>query len=108
MKAKILIVDDDADIVTMLEDRLQSFGYSTVVARDGQQAIEQVEQESPRLVLLDLDLPRLSGLLVLKRLSQLKQAEDVPVVVMTAHGSIHAAVEAMKEGAYDPSDETVG
>ena len=101
MKAKILIVDDDADIVTMLEDRLQSFGYSTAVARDGQQAIEQVEQESPRLVLLDLDLPRLSGLLVLKRLSRLKQAEDIPVVVMTAHGSIHAAVEAMKEGAYD-------
>ncbi len=101
MKAKLLIVDDHADIVTMLEDRLQASGYSTVVARDGQQAIEQVEQESPHLVLLDLDLPKLSGIEVLKRLSQLKQAEDIPVVVMTAHGSIHAAVEAMKEGAYD-------
>ena len=101
MKGKILIVDDDADIVTMLEDRLHASGYSTVAARDGQQAIVQVEQESPHLVLLDLDLPKLSGIEVLKRLSHLKQAADIPVVVLTAHGSIHAAVEAMKEGAYD-------
>jgi DNA-binding NtrC family response regulator len=101
MKAKLLIVDDDADIVTMLEDRLQASGYRTVVAHDGQQALDQIEQESPHLVLLDLDLPKLSGIDVLKRLSQMKQAADIPVVVMTAHGSIHAAVEAMKEGAYD-------
>ncbi len=101
MKTKLLVVDDNADIVTMLEDRLQASGYGTVVARDGQQAIEQVEQESPHLILLDLDLPKLSGLEVLKRLSQSKQAAEIPVVVMTAHGSIHAAVEAMKEGAYD-------
>jgi DNA-binding NtrC family response regulator len=101
MKAKLLIVDDDADIVTMLEDRLQASGYHTVVARDGPQALEQVEQESPHLVLLDLDLPKLSGLEVLKRLSQSKPAAEIPVVVMTAHGSIQAAVEAMKQGAYD-------
>lgn len=101
MSAKILIVDDDADIVTMLEDRLRASGYSTVVARDGQEALEQISHESPRLVLLDLTLPRLSGIDVLKRLSQLKQADGLPVIVMTAHGSIHAAVEAMKEGAYD-------
>ena len=101
MKTKILIVDDDADIITMLEDRLRGRLHRPTVAHDGQQAVEQIEQESPHLVLLDLDLPKLSGLLVLKRLSQRKQAEDVPVVVMTAHGSIHAAVEAMKEGAYD-------
>jgi DNA-binding NtrC family response regulator len=101
MKAKLLIVDDDADIVTMLEDRLQASGYSTVVARNGRQALDQIEQESPHLVLLDLDLPKLSGLEVLKQLSHLKRTEELPVVVMTAYGSIHAAVEAMKDGAYD-------
>ncbi len=101
MKAKILIVDDDPDIVTMLEDRLHALGYGTVTAGDGQKALEQIEQESPNLMLLDLDLPRLSGMQVLKKLAQGKTAEDVPVVVMTAHGSIDAAVEAMKEGAYD-------
>jgi DNA-binding NtrC family response regulator len=101
MKAKLLIVDDDADIVTMLEDRLQASGYATVIARDGQQALDQIEHEAPNLILLDLDMPKLTGIEVLKRLSQIKHVEDLPVIVMTAHGSVHAAVEAMKEGAYD-------
>jgi DNA-binding NtrC family response regulator len=101
MKAKILIVDDDPDIVTMLEDRLQACDYGTVTAQDGVQALELVEQEAPHLMLLDLDMPRLSGLEVLKRLPRVRPAEDLPVIVMTAHGSIGAAVEAMKDGAYD-------
>jgi DNA-binding NtrC family response regulator len=101
MKAKILIVDDDPDIVTMLEDRLQASEYGTVTAQDGVQALDMVEQEAPHLMLLDLDMPRLTGLEVLKRLPKVKTAEDLPVIVMTAHGSIQAAVEAMKDGAYD-------
>lgn len=101
MTVKILIVDDDPDIVAMLEDRLQSLGYGTVAARDGQQALEHIAQESPHLVLLDLTLPKLSGLDVLKHLNRSRQTDGLPVVVMTAHGSIDAAVEAMKEGAYD-------
>ena len=101
MNARILIVDDNVDIVAMLEDRLQASGYETVIARDGQQALDQIAQESPHLVLLDLTLPKLSGLEVLKRLSATKQTDSLPVVVMTAHGSIDTAVEAMKQGAYD-------
>lgn len=101
MKAKLLIVDDDPDIVTILEDRLQALGYTTVIARDGQQALDQIEHEAPNLILLDLDLPKLTGIEVLKRLAQIKHVEDLPVIVMTAHGSVNAAVEAMKEGAYD-------
>lgn len=101
MNAKILIVDDDPDIVMMLEDRLHASGYDTVVASEGQQALDQITHESPQLILLDLTLPKLSGLDVLKRLSHMKPSDHLPVIVMTAHGSIEAAVEAMKEGAYD-------
>lgn len=101
MNAKILIVDDDADIVMMLEDRLHASGYETVVAKDGQEALEQIAHESPHLVLLDLTLPKISGLDVLKRLPSAKPFDGLPIIVMTAHGSIQAAVEAMKEGAYD-------
>ena len=101
MNAKILIVDDDLDIVMMLEDRLQASGYETVVATEGQQAIDQIVHETPQLILLDLTLPKVSGLDVLKRLSQMKPSDTIPVIVMTAHASIEAAVEAMKEGAYD-------
>ncbi|HEU4685060.1 MAG TPA: sigma-54 dependent transcriptional regulator [Nitrospira sp.] len=101
MKAKILIVDDDPDIAMMLEDRLQASDYQTIVAQHGVQALEMVEQEAPNLMLLDLDMPRLTGLEVLKRLPKIRPSEDLPVIVMTAHGSIEAAVEAMKDGAYD-------
>jgi DNA-binding response OmpR family regulator len=66
MNGKILIVDDDQDITMMLEDRLQASGYGTLVAGDGLQALEKVEQEAPHLMLLDLDMPRLGGLDVLK------------------------------------------
>ena len=101
MKAKVLIVDDDQDIVTMLQDRLDASGYRTVTAADGQRGLELVEQESPNLVLLDLYLPRLKGMDVLKRLAQARHLEDIPVIVMTAAGTIPDAVEAMRQGAYD-------
>jgi DNA-binding NtrC family response regulator len=101
-KAKILVVDDDPDIVTVLQDRLEALGYSTICARDGAQALDLIEQESPHLLLLDLEMPRMSGLDVLARLAQQKPAAfDMPVIVMTAHGTIAKAVHAMKQGAYD-------
>jgi DNA-binding NtrC family response regulator len=112
MKGKILVVDDDQDIVTTLCDRLESLGYGTVRANDGVQALEMMEREQPGLMLLDLEMPRMGGLELLKRLGRGKQAgaglqeappgsQDLPVIVMTAHGTIAKAVEAMKEGAYD-------
>ena len=101
-KATILVVDDDADIVTVLRDRLEALGYSTICAGDGLRALELIEQETPHLMLLDLEMPRLSGLDVLKRMARHKPAApDLPVIVMTAHGTITAAVQAMKQGARD-------
>lgn len=109
MKSKILVVDDDPDIAMMLQDRLEATGYHVVVARDGRRALELIEQEAPNLVLLDVELPQLTGLEVLKRMGQSKGAEgrlspgdlEPPVIVMTAHGTISLAVDAIKLGAYD-------
>jgi DNA-binding NtrC family response regulator len=103
MKPKVLVVDDDEDIVTMLCDRLGGLGFSTVTAKDGLQALEAIEREQPSLLLLDLEMPRMGGLELLKRLGQSKQGSglELPIIVMTAHGTIAKAVEAMKEGAYD-------
>ncbi len=101
-KAKILVVDDDADIVTVLRDRLEALGYGTICAGDGQRALELIEQETPHLMLLDLEMPKLSGLDLLKRLAQTRPSgHEMPIIVMTAHGTITAAVQAMKQGAYD-------
>lgn len=103
MNAKILIVDDNPDIRTMLKDRLESLGYRVVTAGDGERALALLDQDSPNLALLDLELPRLSGLEVLKHLSTARQGllADTPIIMMTAYGTIPTAVEAMKLGAYD-------
>ena len=104
-KAKILVVDDDPDIVTMLRDRLEWLNYETITASDGARGLEMLERDMPHLMMLDLQMPRLDGLDVLKRIAQGRQAGrdgyDLPVIVMTAHGTIAKAVEAMKAGAYD-------
>nr|NIM19976.1 response regulator [Candidatus Latescibacterota bacterium]NIO02101.1 response regulator [Candidatus Latescibacterota bacterium] len=99
MPSKVLIVDDDAASRRLLQVRLRAMDCETVQASDGQEGLTAVQQESPSLILLDLEMPGMSGMDLLRRLRQ--DGVDIPVVVVTAHGSIEAAVEAMKEGAYD-------
>lgn len=116
MKKKILIVDDHPDIVLMLTDRLEALGYETLTAANGQEALEKVEQDNPHLILLDLEMPKLTGMEVLQQLAKMGAKKNegaepqgfgggeclpLPVVVMTAHGTISNAVEAMKAGACD-------
>ncbi len=97
--ARVLIVDDDANSRRLLDVRLRAAGYETLTAADGQDALVAVQQEAPSLMLLDLQMPRMGGVEVLRALR--RDGCDFPVIVITAHGSIEAAVEAMKEGAYD-------
>jgi DNA-binding NtrC family response regulator len=116
MKKKILIVDDHPDIVLMLTDRLEALGYETLAAANGQEALEKFEHDFPHLILLDLEMPRMTGMELLHHLAKIsaKKSEGaessgfgggeclpLPVVVMTAHGTISNAVDAMKAGACD-------
>ena len=95
----ILVVDDDPYIQRALEDRLASLGYGVVVSADGLKALELFEHHRPQLVLLDIELPGMKGLDVLKEIH--RRDGEVPVVMITAYGSIDLAVQAMKDGAYD-------
>lgn len=109
MTAKFLIVDDDSDIIESLKNRLKWIGHEVVTAADGHAALEVVEKESPDLMLLDLEMPHVSGLDVLARLAashnqkeKLKPFLNEPVViVMTAFATVNSAVEAMRLGAFD-------
>jgi two-component system, OmpR family, phosphate regulon sensor histidine kinase PhoR len=96
---KILIVDDEADIALILKLQLEDFGYKTVRARDGIEALEHIGREKFALILLDIKMPRMDGMQVLGRIQQ--EHPDAGVVMMTAHGSEDIAVEAMKKGAID-------
>jgi len=98
VKEKILVVDDDPDIRSILQDRLESLGYHVISAPDGQEALAKIAKEEPDLVFLDLQMPQMSGFQVLKNLND---HPDLPVIVITAFGSIENAVEAMRQGAFD-------
>jgi DNA-binding NtrC family response regulator len=96
---RILGVDDDPDIVEVLGDRLVSQGHTVRGAKDGVEALELIREEPPDVVLLDLQMPRMGGLALLRKLQE--EASDLTVVVITAVGTIERAVESMKSGAYD-------
>jgi DNA-binding NtrC family response regulator len=97
--ARVLIVDDDAPARRLLQVRLRALGCEVALAADGQEALVQIEKHEPALMLLDLQMPKMGGIEVLRHLRSVGRA--FPVVVITAHGSIDSAVAAMKEGAYD-------
>jgi DNA-binding NtrC family response regulator len=98
-KEKILIVDDDPDIVESLQDRLEYYGYDVSVAYNGEEALKKIDDNPPDLVLLDIRMPGIDGMEVLQRITQ--KYPGMLVVMLTAHGTIDVAVEAMKKGAYD-------
>ena len=97
--SRVLIADDDPASRRLLEVRLRALGCEVLTAGDGREALAGVQQEAPALMMLDLEMPRVDGMEVLRALR--REGIDLPVIVITAHGSIETAVEAMKEGAYD-------
>ena len=97
--ARVLIVDDDPASRRLLEVRLRPLECDVATAGNGEQALTAIRKDVPDLVLLDLQMPKMGGIEVLRALR--KEEINVPVIVITAHGSIETAVEAMKEGAYD-------
>lgn len=105
MQIRVLVVDDDHDIVSALQKRLTWMGHEVLTAEDGEQALKLAIEEQPDLMLLDIELPGLSGLDVLKRLAERRSNVPPPVtpevVVITAFGTIDRAVEAIRLGACD-------
>ncbi len=96
---KILIADDDPTLRSELGELLRADGHGVTVAADGGEALEALERESFEVALLDLVMPRATGLEVLHRLRVVRP--ETSVVMITGHGSVDVAVEAMKGGAVD-------
>ncbi len=98
-RATILLADDSQFILELLNDLLLNRGYKTILACNGEEAIKLFESDQPDLIMLDVMMPRYSGLEVLSHIKAV--SPDAIVVIMTAHGSEETAVEAMKLGADD-------
>ncbi len=99
MPEHILIVDDEKNILQTLAPILQDEGYEISTAENGTDALRLVREESPVVVLLDIWLPDIDGIEVLKKIKE--QQPEVIVIMMSGHGTIETAVKATKLGAYD-------
>jgi DNA-binding NtrC family response regulator len=97
---RILIVDDEADIRSLLREILSEEGYEVEVAADAQQARASRARQSPDLVLLDIWMPDTDGITLLREWSHTPSV-DCPVVMMSGHGTVETAVEATRLGAFD-------
>jgi len=97
--ARVLIVDDDEKMRTILQKVLQRQGYDVTLAHNGQNAIHLLQKTGFDLVLSDIRMPGMDGLELLRQVREI--STDTTVIMMTAFGSVDSAVEAMKQGAYD-------
>ena len=96
---KVLLVDDEIEFVNTLSNRLGMRGISTDVVHDGDQALDYVAKQEPDVIVLDLKMPRLHGMEVLRRLS--KTNPDIQVVILTGHGTDRDEEEAQRLKAFD-------
>ncbi|MBI3181581.1 MAG: response regulator [Myxococcales bacterium] len=97
----ILAVDDDEHTRNLLRDLCEAAGYRVSLAEDGEAALEQMAQERPDLVLLDLMMPRKDGFAVLQAVRQSAELKDTPVVILTAMGDMDGKIRGMELGADD-------
>jgi len=100
-KKKILVVDDHEDNIELLRARLEARGYEVFGANDGQAALDQVEKVCPDLILLDVMMPRMDGMEVVRRLKANENLPFIPVIMQTALDSTENKVEGLDAGADD-------
>ena len=96
---KILIADDDADMLSLLSTMLESEGYTVIKAENGAEAVELSRKELPALVMLDIHMPMMDGLQACKEIKSDPATRSVPVVMLTVEGSMHEIQQAISYGA---------
>lgn len=99
MGIRILVADDEPDLLETLSERLRWLGHAVTPVMDGQAALAALESHPIDLAFLDLAMPKLNGIEALDRIR--RRWPDLPVIILTAHGTIGLAVEAIKIGAVD-------
>jgi two-component system OmpR family response regulator len=96
---KVLLVDDEQEFAATLAERLTLRGLITVTANDGQQALRCMEQDRPQIVILDMKMPGMSGLEVLRLIKQ--KCPTIPVILLTGQDTTKDSMEGMDVGAFD-------
>ena len=99
MNARILLVDDEAEFVDALAERLTIRDYDVTTALSGEEAVEKVKQYNFDVIFLDVRMPGMDGLEVLREVRNLKPLTEV--IMLTGHATVETAIEGMKNGAFD-------
>ena len=98
---KVLVVDDELHITTLLKLTLEMNGYEVVIANDGVEALERVESDHPDLILLDIKMPRLNGWQVCEKLKSDELTRSIPIIMVTAFAQNEARQRSLELGADD-------
>jgi C4-dicarboxylate transport transcriptional regulatory protein len=96
---KILVIDDERSIRNSMKDILQYEGYEVVLAENGMEGLVSVKSEKPDVVFCDIKMPKMEGIEVLERIKEF--SANTPVIMISGHGTIDTAIEAIRKGAYD-------
>lgn len=101
MKKRVLIVDDEPDLVTFLAKNLENNEYQTISAFDGEEGLKKAIEEKPDLILLDLIMPKHDGWQMLKGLKTHESTSPIPVIVVSAKAETDSIFAAKKQGVVD-------
>ena len=100
-KAKILVVEDEEILLTALKEELETAGYEVFGAVDGQDGLDKVKSFKPDLILLDLVMPKMDGMQMLRKLKENNDSRDIPVVILTNLSDYERISEVLSLGAMD-------
>jgi CheY-like chemotaxis protein len=99
---KILVVDDEPDVVSVIEARLKGDGYQVIIACDGKESLEKAKAQKPDLILLDIKMPDMDGHKILKGLKEDDETKSIPVIMLTASSEPVDVIKSLSyEGAVD-------
>jgi len=99
LRNKILIADDDSEMLETLSNMLEHAGYAVIKAENGLEAVELARKELPALIMLDIHMPKMDGLKACKEIKSDQVSKTIPVVMLTVEGSIKEIEQAITYGA---------
>ena len=101
MKKKILVVDDEPEVVEFLRERLKANNFQAISAADGEEGLRMAVQEPPDLIVLDLVMPKKDGFDMLRKLKVNESTKNIPVIVLTAKSETEVIFKTQEHGASD-------
>lgn len=98
---KILIVEDEPDLLKILAEKFTNEGFNVVTARDGEEGLAAVSKDKPDVILLDIIMPKMDGMSMLKKMRAESANKDIPVIILTNLADSDVVVNSLEHGVFD-------